>query len=67
MECGVDARRPSATLAAESLMQRSRLAFAALVPALLLSLLALPAQAAGKEPSAEEIVEKALNRGAVGF
>ncbi|MCC7109653.1 MAG: outer membrane lipoprotein-sorting protein [Deltaproteobacteria bacterium] len=48
-------------------MQRSRLAFAALVPAVLLSLLALPAQAAGKEPSAEEIVEKALNRGAVGF
>lgn len=47
-------------------MQRSRLAFA-LVPALFLSLLAAPAPAAGKEPSAEEIVEKALNRGAVGF
>ena len=47
-------------------MQRSGIAVSFLVPLVALAL-AAGAQAAGKEPSAEEIVVKALNRGAVGF
>lgn len=53
-------------------MQRRSFAFAFLVPVLSFSVATPTARAAGKglgaqEPSAEEIVDKALNRGAVGF
>ncbi|OGQ14096.1 MAG: hypothetical protein A2138_21350 [Deltaproteobacteria bacterium RBG_16_71_12] len=48
-------------------MQRRSIAGSFVVSLVGLALTAPAASAAGKEPSAEEIVDKALNRGAVGF